>query len=206
MIKPLSGWFLLLLLSALVSACDGFLTPQTRPEVDDGGLTVVRVAPDAPPLDATEVKFWMVRGQQREIEISYTGDDGYNGKCIRLVFPAEAPLRDAAGRAIAPGDSIEVTLRVLDPDLFLFEIEPAGVILNPAHPARMEIRYRWMALDLNGDGRVDTVDDGIASGFRLWAQDLGNQRWSTVPSERFANIQEVHATISVFTRYALASD
>ena len=202
----LSSLLLALPLLLAGAGCDGFLSPERAAGVENGRLTVIRVAPDAPPLEHTTVSFWMVRGEQREIEIRYLLQDGYNGKCLRLVIPAEAPLRDAQGRTIAPGDSVQVTIRVLDPELFLFEIEPAGVLLNPAHPARLEIRYRWMSQDLNGDGRVDEQDDALSNGFRLWAQDPETQRWSSVPSTRFSNIQEIHAPVTTFTRYALASD
>jgi hypothetical protein len=198
--------FLAVVALAAAAGCDGFLSPEPAPGVENGSLTVVRVAPDAPTLDQTEITFWMVRGEQREVEIRYLLVNGYNGKCLRLVIPAEAPLRDAEGRNIAPGDSVQVTVRVLDPELFLFELEPAGLLLNPAHPARLEIRYRWMSLDVNGDGRVDAKDDLLAGSFRLWAQNPETLRWSSVPSTRLSNIQEIHAPISVFTRYALASD
>jgi hypothetical protein len=198
---------LLALLLALFSAgCDGFLSPQASLEVEDGLLTIVHVAPDAPPLEGTEVSFWMVRGQRSEVEIRYLSGGGYNGKCFRLVIPAEAPLRQPDGQLIAPGDSVYVTVRVLNTELFLFELAPAGLTLNPAHPAELEVRYRWMADDANGDGQVDAEDERIANSFGVWEQSLSSLRWSSIPSTRRSEIEEVHSTVTLFTRYALASD
>ena len=205
MFDRFSSLLLTVLLLLATAGCDSLFSPERATGVENGRLTVIRVAPDAPPLEQTTVTFWMVRGRQHEVEIRYQAD-GYNGKCLRLVIPAEAPLRHADGRPIEPGDSIQVTVRVIDPQLFLFEIEPAGVLLNPAYPARLEIRYRWMAQDANGDGRVDERDEELSNRFRLWAQDPETERWVTVPATRFSDIQEIHAPITTFTRYALASD
>ena len=194
-----------LLLAA--TSCDSLFSPEQATGVENNRLTVVRVDPDAPPLEQASVTFWLVRGQPTEVEIRYLLQDGYDGKCLRLVIPAEAPLRHADGRMIAAGDSVQVTVRVIDPALFLFEIDPAGVQLNPAHPARLEIRYRWIAQDTDGDGLVNERDNALSNRFRLWAQDPESQLWSAVPSAaRFSDIQEIHAPITTFTRYALASD
>ncbi len=195
-----------LLISAALAGCDAFLSPDGNREKTDDEIIVIRVDPDAPPLQATEISFWIVRGEEKVVEIRYEGTDGYNGKCLRLVVPANAPLRNADGTPIAPGDSIFATVRVMDAGLFLFELEPAGLVLNPASPARMEIRYRWMSDDLNGDGVVDGLDTRARDRFGIWARDPSTQRWSSIGATRFDAINEIHAPITVFTRYALASD
>jgi hypothetical protein len=53
---------------------------------------------------------------------------------------------------------------------------------------------------------VDAEDDRIASGFGIWEQGVPSLRWSSTPSTRRSEIDEVHATVTLFTRYALASD
>src|SRR5690554_4832456 len=65
------------------AGCDNLFSPERAAGVENGQLTVVRVAPDAPPLEQTTVTFWMVRGQQTEVEIRYLLQDGYNSKCLR---------------------------------------------------------------------------------------------------------------------------
>ena len=194
----------LLLVGVVLVGCDSFLAPE-RERTDDS-ITVINVDPDAPPLQSMEIPFWIVRGEERVVEIRYTGTDGYNGKCLRLVIPANAPLRDADGRPIAPGDSIQATIRVIDAGLFLFDLEPAGLVLNPAAPARMEIRYRWMSEDVNGDGVVDGADARARDRFGIWARDPLTQLWSSIEATRLVDIDEIHAPITLFTRYALASD
>lgn len=198
----------ILLLPVLLglASCEGLLSPESSPSVSDDELTIVRVDPDAPPLSATEVSFWAVRGEERAVEIRYAAAGGYNGKCLRFVVPAESLLRDSEGRMISPGDSIRITVRVEDPNLYLFEFDPGGVRFNPAHPARLEIRYSWIAEDANGDGVVDERDRAIADGFGIWRQERRGEPWARIPSRRLYEIQEIHADITGFTRYAMAQD
>jgi hypothetical protein len=196
----------LVLFLGFFTGCDGFLGSEPSfVVIDDGELTPVRVAPDAPPLERMEATFWIVRGQWREVEIRYASG-GYSGKCIRLIVPPDAPLRHADGRVFAMGDSALVTLRVIDPELYLFEFDPAGLRFNPAAPARIEIRYRWVSADANGDGRIDAADASFVRTFRLWRQERQSEPWVEVPSERDEVNQEVHADVNGFTRYMLASD
>jgi hypothetical protein len=186
--------------------CEGLTIPAGETAIASDRLTVVRVAPDAPPLLAEEVSFWIVRGEQREVQLSYAVENGYNAKCLRLVVPADAPLRHADGRVFAPGDSALVTVRILDPGQFLFEFDAGGVQLNPASPAYMEVRYRWIAEDVNGDGVVDAEDERIAASFGIWARTGSADRWTTVSSVRDGAIAEIRAPVASFTRYALAAD
>ncbi len=196
----------LALLVAFLSACDGFLTSEPRfAVIEDGKLTPVKVDPNAPPLERMEATFWIVRGEWREVEIRYAAP-GYSGKCIRFIVPPDAPLRHPDGRVFQQGDSALVTLRVIDPELYLFEFDPDGLRFNPAAPARVEIRYAWIAADANGDGVVNSLDQNFVKTFTLWRQERVTQPWVEVPSERDEENQEIHADVDGFTRYMLASD
>ncbi|MEX2571308.1 MAG: hypothetical protein WD737_08370 [Gemmatimonadota bacterium] len=206
MLRSLTTLFALLSLVVVSTGCDSFLSPEAATVVPDGELPVARVAPDAPPLNATEVSFWAVRGEAREVEIRYATEAGYNGKCLRFVVPAQALLRHADGSVVEPGDSVQITVRVLDPQQFLFEFDPGGLRFDAAHPARLEVRYRWADDDVNGDGAVDDRDAEDLERLQLWRQESPGEPWTKLPSTHLAGIQEVHADITGFTRYALASD
>jgi hypothetical protein len=194
------------LLLFFAAGCDSVFAPRNDLVLEESAIDVVEVAPDAPPLQNTTVKFWAVRGESREVEIRYAAAPGYNGKCLRFVVPADALLRDANGKVIQPGDSVEITIRVIDPSQFLFEFDPAGIRFDPAHPAKLEIRHRWAVADLNGDGSVDDADQAVARALSIWRQERVGDDWVKIPSERLDDLQEVHADITGFTRYALASD
>lgn len=195
-----------LLAAALMlgSACDALLNPD--PElVAEADLVFIRAAPDAPPLETTSVSFWIKRGETRQAQLKYTAYNG-DGKCLLFRVPAEAPLRRADGTPFQQGDSALVTIRVTNTSLFRFEFDPDGLVFDPAHPARLEIRYRWADPDHNGDGVVDAEDARIDANFAIWHQDAPASGWEKVRTTRFDDILEAHADVTGFSQYALASN
>lgn len=184
-----------------LAGCSELFAPRAEVQVPDGELNIVRVAEDTPPLTSTAVSFYAVRGERREVEMSYEVGPGYSGKCLLFVVPADALLRDAVGNEVAMGDSVLIEIEIPNPDLFLFRFSPAGLRFDPMIPAQIEIRYAWA--DVNGDGRADELD---ASKLALYKQERPGQAWEKIPSVQRGDVQEIRATINGFTIYALASD
>lgn len=188
----------------LGSGCDILLDPDPG-LVAESDLLFIRAAPDTPPFESTTVSFWIKRGETREAQIRYTGYNG-EGKCLLFRVPADAPLRHADGRAFAVGDSALVTIRLTDPSLFRFEFDPEGLEFDPAHPAELEIRYRWADPDYNGDGVVDAADTEIAASFAIWHQDTPGAGWEKIRTTRLDDLLEARAAVTGFSQYALASN
>ena len=140
------------------------------------------------------------------MEIRYAAAPGYSGKCLRFVVPGDALLRDANGAVIERGDSVKITIRVVDPSQFLFEFDPAGLRFDPANPAKVEIRYSWAVGDMNGDGAIDDADSAVARQLSIWRQERVGDAWVKIPSQRLGDLQEVHEAVTGFKRDALASD
>jgi hypothetical protein len=186
--------------AALLASCRDLTAPVQEQVVDESDLTFVRVDPEAPPLDALEVSFWAVHGQDRQVQISYDAGVYGNGKCLLFRVPA-----DAVPLGVAPGDSVRVTIRVVDAEEFRFEFQPEGLQFDPEHPARLEIRYRWADPDFDGDGDVDPRDLLLSETFGLWKLS-GGQTWERVAADRRRDLLEIHAPIVGFTQYALATD
>ena len=192
----------LLVASVFFASCRE-LTTSTEPEVvDESELTFVRVDPEAPPLDAYEVSFWAVQGQDRQIQISYASSTYGNGKCLLFRVPADAVML-----GVAQGDSVQVTITVMDAAEFRFEFQPEGLQFDPAHPAELEIRYRWADPDIDGDGDVDPRDRLLSETFSLWQKVGTGTSWQRVGgSERRRDEFEIVAPVVGFTQYALATD
>lgn len=186
--------------AVLLASCRDLTAPAQEQVVDESELTFVRVDPEAPPLQALEVSFWAVHGQERQVQISYDAGVYGNGKCLLFRVPA-----DAVPLGIAPGDSVRVTIRVLDAAEFRFEFQPEGLQFDPEHPARLEIRYRWADPDFDGDGDVDPRDLLLSETFGLWKLS-GGQTWERVAADRRRDVLEIHAPVVGFTQYALATD
>jgi hypothetical protein len=198
----------LIALLGLVAGCDGSPLAVNGPLLAvEPDLHFVRVAEDAPPLLDTVVTFWAVRGQERSVEIRYLQNGGYEGGlCLQFTVPAAGLWREPGGSVVGMGDSVEITVRVLDTERFYFEFEPAGLKFDPAHPAKLRVNYRWADRDFDGDGMVDAAELGYWEGFGFWRQEQPGEPWAQSETRRTESMYDAVTLVSGFTRYALASN
>ena len=191
--KRLFRLFLVLLLPAAAAACEDPAGNGGRLPGED--LVFLRPAPGAPPLAVEVVSFRAVAGQDHDIRIDYANGD----ECLRFRLDDDALTRRPDGTPMRDGDTITITIRVVDNGYFNFEFQPAG--LDFAEPAELRVNYQFAHPDFNGDGEVDDDDEDFAFGW--WRQEMPGQRWERIASAR-VNDTEVRADIDGFTRYALA--
>lgn len=194
-------------LALALAACDGG-SPVARPPVDETELTFVRFADGTLPLQAASVSFWAVRGRDREGVIRYVPPPGEDEGEEFLTFkvPGGSLLRRPDGGPFAAGDSVRITIRVVDPALFLFEFEPSGLRFDPRDPARLEVSYRQADRDYDGDGDEDGHDDDFERELAFWRQERPGQPWFPVATLRIEDLEEVEADLAGFTRYAVAGN
>lgn len=186
----------------LIAGCRDLSVSTFPLTLDESDLIFVRVDPEAPPLTALEVSFWAVQGQSREVQISYESTDYGNGKCLLFRVPADAVME-----GVAQGDSVRITIRVLDAEEFRFEFVGDDVRFDPDHPAEVEIRYRWADPDYDRDGDVDPRDLYLSETFGLWQKLPAGTAWEQVPlAQKNRDILEIAAPVLRFTQYALATD
>jgi len=190
-----------LLFAGALASCDG--SPAGPSQLPEGELVFVRAAAGAPPLAVSQVQVWAKAGEGRRIEIPYAKVGEYGGdKCLEFTIPGDGLLTRPDGTPFARGDSVLITIRVVDPNAFNFEFSPSGLRFSDKHPAELRISYKWANLDLNGDGRVDDRDRSF--GFDIWKQETPASQWIRISTSRDSNVEELRANIFGFTRYAMA--
>ncbi len=150
------------------------------------------------------MSFWAVKGRDADVEIRYVPLPGQSSgeRCLRFRLDDDSLLRRPDGSAIRAGDSVRITIRVVDYDQFHFEFLPAGLRFAPESPAELRISYRFADRDFNGDGVVNSRDEDFEFGF--WRQERAGLPWTRIGSARLHDLEEVRADLDGFTRYALA--
>ena len=194
--------FLLLIgaaLAALLLSCSDSAGPGGVP---DTSLHIVQQDTLASPLDSTVARFWAKVGEGREVRINYQPPSGED--FLRFEVPGDGLLRKPDGSVFQPGDSILITVTVVDPARFEFRFEPAGLQFSPDHPARLKLYYYNANHDFDDDGVVDSTDTAIEHTLDLWRQEAAGSPWFRIASVKFEELDEVDANILSFTEYALA--
>ena len=187
------------LTAAALLACSDNTGPETRPNAD---LNIVLQDTLAPPLDSTVVHLWAKVGDGREVQINYQAPQ--SEEFLRFEVPGDALLRKPDGSAFAAGDSILITITVVDQTQFLFRFEPSGLQFSADHPARLKIHYNLSNHDFDDDGTVDSTDDAIEHQLDIWRREGSTSPWFRVGSVKFEETDEIDANILSFSEYALA--
>jgi hypothetical protein len=190
---------------AALLACSSSSGPNDGSSKPSAELNIVGVSDDAPPLYNPEVSFYAVKGENREARIFFQNDQGGPGdEYLRLRIDAPTLRARPDGSAIAEGDSVLITVRVVDPQQMLFEMEPSGLGFSTDDPAELRIRYAEAHGDLNDDGRVDSTDDDIESTMAIWRQETPSDPFVRVGTAVVKDLEEAEAELTGFSRYALA--
>jgi hypothetical protein len=160
----------------------------------------------APPLLTTTASFWAKVGDGREVRLNYQaavpGDTGE--EYLRFEVPGDGLYRKPNGTAFLPGDSILITVTVVDPTRFHYDFEPSGLRFSPDHPARLKIKYLHGEHDFNADGVEDSEDVRIEGILDLWERSGPGALWFRIGAVKFEDLDELDANILSFTEHAVA--
>lgn len=136
-----------------------------------GGDTGVLHSPVlVPPLDRPEVSFWATVGTATSMRINYRAQDGTWLPYLDFVLNRNSLLAWPDGESFASGERVLVTVRVDTVNLRVY-IGPIGLMFNPQEPAQLTLWYTGADRDLNGDGKIDSLDDTIErERLQVWTQ------------------------------------
>ena len=181
-------------------------TPPAFITVPESTLTFLRPAVGAPRIAPRRVSFWAVNGQTREGVILYQKRPGQPvaTKLVRLKVDKRSLVNRPDGTPIAPGDSILITMSVVDTLRLIVDFQPQGLVFAPSRPARITFWYLEADHDFNFDGVVDAADVALESSFEVWGQELPGDPWSNLVSFPQPGSDQVEARVPGFTRYAVS--
>jgi hypothetical protein len=188
----------------LAAGCDSSNPPDNGGTKPPGELTILTLAEGTPPLVTDSVGFYALYDEEREVGIDIAPDVDY------LKFKVEkfSLFRRPDGSLFGPGDSVFISIKVINPDELLFEFTPAGLKFNPAIPAELSLDYDSAGFtipgDYDGDGDDDIDDSEIETDLAIWKQEAPGQLFSRLTGFIELELDEVEVKIHSFTRYALA--
>jgi hypothetical protein len=189
---------------ALVGACSSSSGPGTL--APRATLNFVRQDSTYKPLLSAQGTFWAVVGQGRSVRLVYQGstptDSG--AEFLNFAVPNDGLYRKPDGTPFGPGDSIQITVTVVDAKQFRFDFQPSGLQFNPSDPARLKIEYHYADPDFDGDGRVDSTDAQIATMLGLWRREPPDSLWFQTPAIKSVELSEFDAEVLQFSQYAVA--
>lgn len=194
---------LVMLAGALACGGDG-----TGPDgvKTDAELNVLRSSPDAPPLVATTASFYARKGQDRELRIYYRPALGATDSTEFLRFKVSEKSLDRRpdGSAIAAGDSVLITVTVIDATRLIVDFQPAGLRFAAGEPADLKLSFAQADDDIDDDGDVDGEDDAAKTLLAIWRRETILDPWVRLSSALSVSTDEVEANITGFTNYAIA--
>ena len=183
-------------------------TDTTAPDQEERAASDLRLltAPyGTPQLATTQVTFYAVKGRAAEADIWYRAKAGRTDSTKFLEFHVGAGslANRPDGSAMAPGDSVLITLTVTDQSHFLIDFQPSGLRFSAGDQPTLKISFAACGDDLNYDGVVDSQDASMQASLSIWRQEAPFQPWHRVSSTLLAPVKEVNAQLGGFTGYAL---
>jgi hypothetical protein len=207
-VRTLRGLLLALVAGATLSCSDSSGPARNGGDGDDrpaGELNVVPVAAGSTPLFHASESFYAKRGEDREVRLFFQDETGGQGEeYLRLRVRAGSLLALSDGTPIQEGDSVLITVSVVDPAQMLFELEPSGLTFAPADPAELKIHYSHADGDFNDDGTSNSLDDAIEATLAIWRQEQPGDPFVRLSTLLELELDEVNADLTGFSRYALA--
>jgi hypothetical protein len=194
--------FALLALTAALS-CSDSTAPEMRAESD---LHLLHVSSASPPLAATQLSFYAVKGKPGGADLWYHALPGRTDS-LKFVEFRMGPLSLESrpdGSAIATGDSVLITLTVADPTHLVITYQPSGLTFSASDQPSLKMFWVACGDDLNYDGKVDAADTALVQKFSIWRQEAAGQPWLKLPSVVVPSVKEVDTRLSGFTGYAIS--
>lgn len=214
MIKPFRAWCIGALAILAMAACStsdvggpGTPTPTVpTPGTTSTQVNLLTAATGAPAIANPVVQFWAVAGVDEEVFMYYKARTSGRDSTVFLRFrvPKRALLARPNGTPIATGDSIQITITLLDPVHLEVGFEPSGLTFSPSDPARLKLSFLEADEDLNHDGKVDGSDTTIQGLLAIWKRESATQPWMKLTTIVSTGTHEVEADVTGFTSYAIA--
>lgn len=165
-------------------------------------LNFLRLAENAPELAVTSITFTHVQGADSDERIYFVGQPS-DDEFLRFRIDDDTRVRRPNGQLLLAGESIDITIRIVDMDRLIFEFEPSGLRFE-GEPAELKLDFEAADDDLDDDGDVDDDDLAARRALSWWRQEAPGLPWFRMASFVWDDIDEIEADVFGFTNYVVA--
>ncbi|MBV9880900.1 MAG: hypothetical protein JO180_10420 [Gemmatirosa sp.] len=160
----------------------------------------------APTIANPVVQFWAKKGEDRIASMYYHRAHGGRDSIpfFTLRVRPRSLYRRPNGTAFANGDSVLITLTLVDAQQLIVDCQPAGLLFTPSDPARLKMSFAETDDDVNHDGTVNAVDAALTHTFAVWRRETPTDPWIRMASNVATGAHEVETDVGGFTGYAIA--
>jgi hypothetical protein len=179
---------------------------QARP--DRGGPpepNFLTPAPGAPSIANPQIVFTATKGQDIIVRMYYRPTRAGHDSALYAQFrvPSQALQTRPDGRSINNGESVQITMTLVDADHGIIDFQPSGLRFSAKNPAVLKVNYENANPDLNGDGVVDAQDALLRTLLHIICRETSSSPWFPIPSANATELNEVEAAIRGFSGYAV---
>lgn len=178
------------------------------PTVGDTSLLVNALAPaaDAPAIANPVVTFYAKVDESTEAYMYYRSRPGRADSVdfVRFRVPQGSLLTRPDGTPFVAGDSILITITLVDPAKLLVRFEPSGLRFDPTKPADLKFSFLETDEDRDDDGAVDSDDTAILALLDIWKRETVTAPWIRQTSVMTIGTHEIETDVFGFTDYIIA--
>lgn len=182
-------WLVPMLATVAIAGCSTADDPDVG--VPQSSLHFLTPDSNAPGFTADTIRFYAVAGQDRSATMYYSDSTPF----ATFDVPANALVNNPDGSAIAPGDSIQVTVAIADSSNLIVGFQPAGLVFANGHPAQLTLSFAHASQHLSQGNELK---------LSLWREEHPGDPWHKIPSNTRQDLQTVTGRVQGFTVYATA--
>jgi hypothetical protein len=173
---------------------------------DNSNLTFLQPEPTAPQLGLQTVTFNAIQGQDTEVILWYRKRPGStdSSKVLRLRIDDDAQIVRPNGTPLSPGQSVSITITIVDPIRLIAEFQPAGLQFQGNEVADLTMWYLERDHDFNDDGVINATDTSIEQTLAIFRRESRTAPWVRLTGDISIEADEIEAEISGFTNYVIA--
>ncbi|MFN0098776.1 MAG: hypothetical protein ACKVS7_08890 [Gemmatimonadaceae bacterium] len=198
------------IVSVVASCSESPVEPEAplTPTPNDTSLLVnsLAPAPGAPAIANPVVSFYAVAGQSREVFMYYRSRPGRTDSTVFIRFKVSdgALLTRPNGTPFVNGDSILITMTLVDPARFIVRFSPSGLRFDPSDPAELEYNFLEADDDLDEDGEITATDSTYRAMLAIWKRENSTAPWIKQASILAGDLDEIEVDVISFTDYIIA--